>query len=490
MTINRMLLALALAGCGAGAVAPLPPVPPAATDTADEWQEPPPVAPEGDIALDMAIRRVTFGNGLSVTVVTRAAGNDTTAIQFFVPSAGDRSEGKVAVMSDALRAGTRVDAKTVWVNPKLAFEPIGITTRPVGTTFSWQVLRRATEPALRLLGNFVFHPVFDPQETHDRLQASLTSVQNDSGGLSHLAKIARGALPGLEVPTPEQDARGIFKLTPELLERVHRCVMSPAGAELVVVGPLTFEQVEPWAEAAFGSTAVPGRAPSCADLAVLPLNPESTRLEQIQLGIVYGGAFEPIVMMSMPGPAPSSPEYVAFALLTEVLEARDEGSAQSLRHMGATYGVHFTLNDAFPGMTLLEVQGQVEEVNVRTAVRQVIEDMRGLADTITAAQLDEVKRRWRNAYVNTLSSHASVASAALEQLRRGQSPEALARWPNELMQISLEQCREAARHWLSNVAPSIAVAGLPGKLAQGLNLSAHIRVMRWTDELQEQKKHF
>ena len=488
MTWNRTLLALALFGCGSRGT-PLPPVPPAPIDTLEKWQRPPPVAPDTELTLDMAVRRVTFGNGLSLTVVTRVGGNDATALQFLVPSAADRSEGSVAVMSDALRAGTRVDAKTVLVNPKLAHEPIGISTRPVGTTFSWQVLTRATEPALRLLGNFVFHPVFEPQETRDRLHASITLVQNDSGSSGHLAKIARGALPGLEVPTPEQDARGIFKLTPREIEKVHRCVMSPAGAELVVVGPLAFERVEPWAKAAFANIPVPAPAPGCAKLAIEALDPEASKLEQIELGIVYGGAFEPLVMMSMPGPAPSSPEYVAFALLAEILEARDEGSAQSLRHMGATYGVHFNLNDSFPGVTLLEVAGQVEEENVHTAVRQVIEDMRGLADSLTAEQLEEVKRRWRNAYVNTLSSHGSVASAALWQIRRGQSPEALAHWPNELMQVSIEQCREVARQWLSDVQPSIAVAGLPGKLTRGLNLSAHIRAMRWTHDSQERRKN-
>jgi zinc protease len=486
MSWRLTLLALALGGCSQAAT-PLPQVPQAPISALSRWLTPPPVAPEPELVLPMAIRRVTLDNGLSLSVVTRG-GSNMSAIQLWVPSAGDRSEGRVAVMVDALRAGTRVDVQTVLVNPKLAYEPIGISTRATGTTFSWQVLTRATEQALRLLGHFVSHPVFEPQETRDRFQASLTFIQNDSGGIGHLANIARGTLPGLEMPTPEQDARGVLKLTPELLTRVHRCVVSPAGAELVVVGPLGFEQVEPWAKAAFGGLRAPAPDPSCADFAISPLNPESARLEQIELGIVYGGMFEPIVMMSMPGPAQSSPDYVAFALLSEVLEARDEGSAQGLRHMGATYGIHFSLNDSFPGLTLLEVQGQIEEDNLQPAVRQVIEDIRSLAETLTVEQLDEVKRRWRNEYVNTLSNDGAVASAALWQIRRGQPPDALARWPNELMQLSLEQCRAAARHWLSGAQPSLAVAGIPSKLARGLNLSANVRTMRWTQQLQEYKK--
>jgi hypothetical protein len=54
--------------------------------------------------------------------------------------------------------------------------------------------------------------------------------------------------------------------------------------------------------------------------------------------------------------------------------------------------------------------------------------------------------------------------------------------------VSIDKCRAAARQWLSNAQPSIAVAGLPGKLVRGLQLSARTRAMRWTYELQEHRK--
>jgi predicted Zn-dependent peptidase len=255
-----------------------------------------------------------------------------------------------------------------------------------------------------------------------------------------------------------------------------------------VVGPLSFEQVEPWARAAFGSIAEAPHDPSCDAYAIAPLHPENMRLSQVELGIIYGGAFDPVVMMSMPGPASSSPDYVPFALLPEILEVRDAGSAQELRHLGATYGIHFSLNDSFPGLTLLEVQGQVEPDNAQQALRQVIEDIRGVSETLTAEQLEEVKRRWRNQYVNALSSNRAIADAALWQIQRGRSPNELVQWPKELLQISIDQCRAVARHWLSEARPSVAVAGLPVKLVRGLHLSVHVREMYWTDKLQEQKK--
>jgi hypothetical protein len=140
---KRSWVLIALAACGAGAPSPLPQVPATPTSALWQWAEPPPVVPERDLSLAMAVRRVTFDNGLSLTVVTRE-GKGTAALQLWVPSAADRSEGPVAVMAEALRAGTRVDEKTVLVNPQLAYEPIRIDTRATGTTFSWQVLGRAT----------------------------------------------------------------------------------------------------------------------------------------------------------------------------------------------------------------------------------------------------------------------------------------------------------------------------------------------------------
>jgi predicted Zn-dependent peptidase len=377
---------------------------------------------------------------------------------------------------------------SVLVNPKLAFEPIVINTNASGTTFAWRSLPRASEQALRLLSSFVFRPAFDPEETEIRLRGMFASILRDAGGMGHLANLSRRTLPGVEIPTPEEDARGLFKLKPDVLRRVHRCTVSPAGAELAVVGPLPAEQVGAWVRSAFADVAAAPRDASCQGLGVAPLDPEKSKLARLELGIIYGGTFDPTVFMAVPGPPLTSDDFEPFALLAEVLEARDEGPAQALRHMGATYGIHAAMNASLPGMTLLEVSGQFEPDNAQNALRQIVEDMHGLADTLTEAQVDEVKRRWRNSYINGLSSNRTVASTAIAQARQGRAPSALEDWPNELMKISIERCREVGRRWLSDAQPSVSVAGLPVKLVRGLGLGAHIREMYWTDKLQQQKK--
>jgi predicted Zn-dependent peptidase len=239
---------------------------------------------------------------------------------------------------------------------------------------------------------------------------------------------------------------------------------------------------------AFGQVAPARRESGCDRYTIAPLDPEAMRLSQLHLGIVYGGTFDPIIMLSTPGPVGSSPDFVPFMLLSDVLTARDAGSAQALRHIGATYGIHFSLNQRFPGLTLLEAQGQVEPDKAQYALRQMIEDIRGVSDTITAEQLEEAKRRRRTDYLGALSNPLAIAAAALAQIRRGRAPSELLQWPAELMGVSLDQCRAVARRWLAEAQPSVAVAGLPVKLLRGLQLSARVQEMYWTHELQEHKK--
>jgi predicted Zn-dependent peptidase len=397
-------------------------------------------------------------------------------------------------MVEALRAGTRTGPGVVLVNPRLAQESIGLHTEATGTTFTWRVLPRAAQLGLELLADFVQHPVFDEVETRIRLRQELSLIQRSSTGPTHLANLARGAIPGIAIPNPEQDARGILGLGPKELKEVHRCSVSAKGAELVVVGPNEIEPVIEWASAAFAELPRAPEQQACASSSsarsrgAAQSSPGAGRLTQLQFQIVYGGAFDPVMIMVLPGPAPSSEDYLPFALLAEVLEHRDAGSAQELRHMGATYGIHARINAGFPELTLLELEGQLDPDQAQAALRRLVEDMRGVSGTLTQHELDEVKRRWRNGFISSLASNEALAASAIGEARRGRSPEAIKGWANELTQVTLERCRDVARRWLEDAQPSVAVAGVPVKLVRGLGLGGRVRELYWTNELQEHKK--
>jgi predicted Zn-dependent peptidase len=434
------------------------------------------------------VKRSQLPNGVGVTVVTRAQ-SDSTSVYLRVPSASDTSTGDVAVMAEALRAGTLHGSKgELYVNPRLGQMPIRIATDATGTTFSWSVLPKGTPKALELLGEFVLKPAFDKEEVRIRLQQELADIQGESVALwLHTRRLARGAIPTLKAPTQEEDARGLFQLEPARLKQIHACTIHPTGAELVVVGPVEAGKALAWASAAFGGWAAQAAGSECAKwrAPVLTADPARTRLERAEVQLISGTVGDPVVVIDVPGPAIDSPDYVPFMLLTYVLESRRSGAAKELRHAGGTYGIHSNLIDSYPHLTLLELQGQVEPESLEPALRGLIADLRGLATSLQESELAAVKRSTRNGLINWLTANDAVAWLVLNHARRGLGVDHLLDSPNELLQLDLARCREVAQRWLSNAEPSIVVTG---PVERDLGIHVNSRRLAWTRRPQAYKK--
>ncbi len=468
---------------------PLPPAPPPRSAAElGAWQQPPAVQAEPELRLSWGVQRSTLPNGLGVTVVTRAE-SETTVVYLHVPSAADRSMGEVASMAEALRAGTLHGSKgELYINPKLGSLPVRISTTPSGTTFSWHVLPAAGHKAVELLGEFVLKPAFDPMEVKIRQQQQLADIQRESVMLhGHAQRLARAALPTLQAPSHEEDARSLFKLAPALLRQIHACTVQPERAELVLVGPLSAEQGLSWATAAFGGWSTKAAAGGCERWQAKrsASDPASTRLDRAELQMIFGAIGDPLVFIEVPGPAIDSPDYVPFLLLSKVLENRRTGAAWDLRHAGGTYGIRSGVFDGYPHLTLLELQGQVEPEKLQQALRSLVGDVRGLAGTLQEAELEVVKRRSRNELVNALTSNETVAWLVLNHARRGLGVAQLQEAPNELSRVDLARAREVAERWLSNSEPSMVVTGLVGS---GLGIAVTRKQLAWTSRPQAHRK--
>lgn len=499
MTRRRSLLrgvvALALGGvvtlalgCAGPARPPLPPAPPVQGSAGlASWRQAPALQPEPGLRLAWPAKHARLPSGLGVTVVPRP-GTFYSAVYLRVPGAGDRSMGDVAVMVQALRAGTQHGSKAeLYVNPQLGQQPVRIRTNAAGTTFSWQVLPRATRTAVELLAEFVLKPAFEPSEVQIRLQQQLADIQAESVDFSsHTQRLARAAIPTLATPSYEDDARGLFQLTPARLKQIHACTILPAGAELVVVGPVAADDVLAWASAAFAGWAAQPPA-GCAKWqpAGLPADPALHRLPRAELQLITNTAGDPRLVIEVPGPALSSPDYLPFLLLSKVLAMRRTGAAWELRHAGGSYGIHTSLYEGFPHLTLLEVEGKVDEEAAQPALRGLIADLRGLADNLQERELNAVKRRARSELIETLSSNAELAALILNHTRRGLGVSHMLDAPQELSRVDLARCREVAQRWLSGAEPSMAVTGT---LERGLGIRVNIKQRAWTSQLQSHKK--
>ena len=477
-------------GC-APARPPLPPAPPAASpEQLAPWRQPPPLAPEERAEVQLDIKHFRLPNGLGVTVAVTQG--PSTSLELRVPSARDRSQAAVTAMVNTLRAGTRDGSKEPFFDPTIALAPIGLWTDTVASTFVWRVPARGTQQALTLLGSFVRDPAFDQTDVQLRLQQQLAAIRDASEPLNQLRELARAAIPGLERPSHELDARGLFHLTPATLQQIHRCALQPTDAELVVAGPVVADSVVAWATTALGAwRADPSAtAAACADWVTpaFPEHPERARLERPSLLVIYGAKGDPWLVIEVPGPAIDSPDYVAFELLAALLEEHRSGSAKALRHAGATYGFHIGTYDRYARVSLLEVQGQVDPQQAQSALRGLIADIRGLAAHLDATELEAVKRRWRTQTVDSWAHSGGLAGAIQWQLRRGHHAEDLPKVLEEGQQIDVARCREVAERYLSHAQPSIAVTGLTENIVRGLGLDAALRQVAWTDQLQEHKK--
>jgi predicted Zn-dependent peptidase len=484
MRARTLIACLAVACSPARLPLPLPP-PPRSPAELERWQTPPALAKEPAFHVEWISERQRLSSGLALNVISRPNSN-LTAIALWLPSAADRGAGPIAVMIDALRAGTRTRDGGFSVDPKLARQPIAARTSGTGSVLGWAVLPRDTGIALERFADFVAFPAFDPAETRVVLEQKLAAIERDSLSPRQLLNLARDAVPGIELSTPDREARGLFRLTPELLARIHRCAVSPRGAELVVVGPASTSELIDSAARAFAPFLQAPSDPSCAQWMPSPTASESRENARLELTIVYGGTFDPTVAMAVLGPSPRAPEFLPFTLLAQVLDRRDAAVA-GLRHRGATYGIHTRVNESFPLRSLLELQGQVAPDKAQAALRKLVEDLHALSETLAERELEEVKRRARNAFINSLSNNVGLAEQALVALRRGRSAASIKQLPDEIAQVSLARCRDVARRWLARARPSIAVAGLPVKLVRGLGLGANVRRLYWTDRLQEPK---
>jgi len=471
--------------------APLPPSPPpVSAEQLAPWSQLPPLAPQQKVDPHLDVRYLRLPNGLGVTVAVTSGGS--TSLELRVPSARDRSLGAVTAMVEALRAGTRDGANEPFFNPKMALSPIGFWTDAVATTFVWRVPQRGTEKALSLLGQFVLQPIFDPNETQLALQQQLGEIRDDSYALNQLPQLARAAIPGLERPSHEHDARTVLRLKSETLQQVHHCSMQPAGAELVVVGPVSPESVQAWASAAFGGWAADpsATAAACQDYLTPPLpeHPEQAKLDKARLLVIHGASFDPWITFDVPGPPISSADYLPFEMLSHLLEEHATGAAHAMRHAGATYGLHMATYDRYSGLSLLEIRGQIEPEQVRTALRSLLEDIRGLGTRLDAEELEGVKRRWRTETVDSWARGDGLAGALQWQLRRGRNAVDLVKVLEEGDQIDVARCREVADRYLSRAQPSMAITGLTQNLIRGLALDAEVHQVAWTDKLRERGK--
>jgi predicted Zn-dependent peptidase len=191
------------------------------------------------------------------------------------------------------------------------------------------------------------------------------------------------------------------------------------------------------------------------------------------------GDFDPVVIVSVPGPAPESDDYLPFALLGDIIVERRAGTARVVRDMGATYGIHPSLQDEYAHFSLLDLGGQVDPELTRETLRAMVTDIRTLAESLQAVEVTNASRRRRHEIVASLGSNAAIAKLIRLQLRRGHDVRALPELLDEIARIDQDRCRDVARRFFSGAEPSLGVMGLAREVVDGLGLDVDVRYFVW-----------
>lgn len=386
-----------------------------------------------------------------------------------------------------LRAGTDAGG-SVLVNPGVDGRSITSATGPTGTLFTWTVLPNAANKALELLADYVIRPAFEAPEVRRRHEQALIDIANLSGTYTQLGRIAATPFTG-ELPTPEEDALGLNRLSPEVLRKVHACALRPTGAELIIVGPVDTAatlararaELADWAPAATNEA-------ECASLGAAARNERIAQpLGRTELRLVRYYRTDPWLTVVLPAPATTSEDVIAFEVLSQAIVQRMMLGEEDLRHAGAAYYINANIAD-YPGYGLLALEGQFAADRTQDSVRKVVNAIWSAADTLTDVEFELMKRRLRTELVASFGHNAGVARAVLAGLRRGRHITSLESWFEELAAVKPERCRELARNWLSGSKPSILVATRSGKFGSGLGFDADIKVLALTLQPQAKRK--
>jgi predicted Zn-dependent peptidase len=185
----------------------------------------------------------------------------------------------------------------------------------------------------------------------------------------------------------------------------------------------------------------------------------------------------------IPGPPLHSDEYQAFKVLSYVLDERERQRVPHLVHGDPAERIGVNVNDRFPQRVLLELAGPVPAGTVQLSLRERLGEVRSLSQTLTASEVEMMKRYLRTASRERFSSNHALAMAMLRELANGGHAADVNDWETAIERVDLASCRRVAERWLREAQPSIVIAGTAKELARPLGIHADVRKLSWSRDL-------
>jgi predicted Zn-dependent peptidase len=320
------------------------------------------------------------------------------------------------------------------------------------------VLATNVKPLLGLVASVVTDPAYAKDEVgieRDRLVERLTIARARSGfvAVEALAKRMFGDHP-YAAETPESDA--VAAVTPGALRALHRAMVRPGGAVLVLVGDAAPARLLELATTALGDWHGPAPRRSVPPLST----PDPAPL----LVIDRPGSVQTSVRMGRLALARSEPGYPALQLANLIFGGYFSSRwTENIREdKGYTYGPHSRVEHHALGSTLTLDAEVATEVTGPALLETLYELGRIASLPVSEAEVDAVRQYAIGTLALSIATQAGLASTLSALSPHGLGLDWIRTHPARLMKTTVEQVSAAAAEFF---APSQLCAVAVGDAA-------------------------
>ncbi len=376
-------------------------------------------------------------------------------------------EGLASLCVDWLGEGTKRLDKTAFENKKADLGArIGIGAGAETTGLSLAVVTSRLEPALGLVAELLIEPGLRPadlERLRGQAKASVVQTRGNADGAGARAWSAafwgRAHPYGHVVEEKSLDAISAADCASVVKK------LAPEGAELVVVGDVTVEQLTPLLEKSLASWK--GKAPARAKVG------PPRGLKGTVFFVDIPGAEQSKVIVGHSGPARAAPDYAATMVMSQVFgQGLSSRLVQNLRERnGYTYGA----NGGFAyrrSSSAFMVQSSIRTDATGKALAEIKHELTGMSTTPPTS--DELRRE-RDGGLRALparfATNAALARSVGELLSFGLPLDTWQRFPAELRAVDDKAAAAAVKAHLQPTQ-KVVVAGDRAKVLPELEALA------------------
>ncbi|HEY3280356.1 MAG TPA: pitrilysin family protein [Gemmatimonadales bacterium] len=432
--------------------------------------KPPPLAPPPALALPAA-RTAALPNGLEFAVVEmhKVPVVDVSLV-LDAGSVRDPADlpGLATFTSTMLQQGAgRRSALDIADEAAFLGAQLGATASYDVATVTLHVPKRRLAQALDLLADVVLRPTFADSEVTRQRELRRTQLLQQRDEPVLVANVAFPAIvygPGHPYgrPLSGSDA-SVGGLTQARVAEFYRAFYRPNGTRMLVVGDVTPDEVRQLIAARFGGWAR-GEAPAVTTPAAPAPAPRAIYL------IDKPGAAQSVVRIGHVGPAGSTPDYLALAVLNTILGgAFTSRLNQNLREThGYTYGAGSSFSLRRAGGPFV-AQASVVTAKTDSSLIEFLKELRRIRDeAVPAAEVEKAKQYLTLGLAGEFETTAGAAFRFRDLMIRGLPLDFYSGFTAHVNAVTAADVQRVARQYIDPDHFDIVVVGDRSQIEAGI----------------------